>query len=121
MTPIGGVEPEERDKECQAVCEPDELLGQPWTYELAIKGCVNLPVVCEMCYLEYDFDGDTFTTESVTQHTNSPTFDYVQILHRDAVTAEFIEYLQTEFLRINVFAQPAVTCVPKDRISSDNE
>ena len=75
-------------------------------YELSIEGCINLPCVCEMVYLEYVFDGETFTTESVLPQSNHPSFEYKQIHHTPAVTRDFLKYLHTTFVRVNVFAQP---------------
>lgn len=41
-----------------------ELIGKPWTYRLEIKKASDLPVFCEMAYVQYDFFGETFTTGS---------------------------------------------------------
>ena len=48
-------------------CEED-LLGQPWTYKIEIKQAVNLPLFCELAYVQYEFFGETFVTGDVITH-----------------------------------------------------
>lgn len=93
-TPLGGIEPEKWDEPPPDVESEDELLGQPWTYRLQIKRATDLPVFCEMAYIEYEFFGEVFTTEVVQQTTYSPIFEYSFIHHVERVTPEFIQFLK---------------------------
>lgn len=70
------------------------LLGKPWTYKLSIKRAVDLPVVCALAYVEYEFFGETFTTEAVDQNTYSPVFEYSKVHHIPSVTLAFIQFLK---------------------------
>ena len=70
------------------------LLGKPWTYRLTIKRAADLPVVCELAYVEYEFFGEVFTTEAVNQTTYSPVFEYTKVHHVPAVTPSFIAFLK---------------------------
>jgi hypothetical protein len=74
--PLGGPEEEDANKEPPDIVDPSELVGKPWTYELTIKGCIDLPVSTDQCYCQYEFNGEVFVTENVEQHSNRPTFDY---------------------------------------------
>ena len=74
--PLGGPNEEDEGKEPMDVVDPSELVGKPWTYELKIKGLIDLPLSTDECYCEYQFNGETFVTENVQQHSNRPTFDY---------------------------------------------
>lgn len=58
-----------------------------------VRAC-DLPVFCEQAYVEYNFFGETFTTEVVEQQTFSPRFDYSQVHHIEKVTPEFIKFLK---------------------------
>ena len=93
-TPLGGPEPEQWDQPAPDVESEDELLGQPWTYRLEIKRATDLPVFCEMAYIEYEFFGEVFTTEVVQQTTYSPIFEYSFVHHVEHVTPEFIKFLK---------------------------
>lgn len=72
----------------------DDFIGKPWCYRLQIKKASDLPVFCEMAYVEYMFNGETFTTEVVEQTTFSPIFDYKYVHHVPSVTQEFLTTLK---------------------------
>ena len=93
-TPLGGPREEDADKPVPDVDSEDDLIGKPWTYRLNIKQATNLPVFCQMAYVEYSFMGETFTSEVVEQTTFSPVFNYSHIHHVDRVTPEFIKFLR---------------------------
>ena len=61
--PLAGPNEEDKGKAPLDIDGLDDLLGKPWTYELSIKQAANLPVFCEQAFVEYDFFGETFTTE----------------------------------------------------------
>jgi hypothetical protein len=73
------------------------MLGKPWTYRLEIVKAADLPVFCDLAYVQYDFFGETFTTEAVQQTTYSPVFDYSKVHHVPCVTPEFIKFLKQPF------------------------
>jgi hypothetical protein len=54
-TPLAGPEPEDWDKEVEDVLEPDELIGKSWTAKCEIKGAVDLPLMVDVAYCQYDF------------------------------------------------------------------
>lgn len=120
-TPLGGEEEEQWDKEPIDICDPSELVGKSWTYELNIKGCIDLPLTTAGCYCQYEFNGEIFTTENVEQCTNRPVFDYKAIHHIDCVTEEFVEYLKNETLRMDVYVNPFIANKPQDKISTTNQ
>merc|ERR1712167_53373 len=68
----------------------------------------------------YEFNGETFTTETIESETKAPKFKYEFVHHVDSVTQEFIDWLQKPF-HINVFVTPYVSNPPHDKISSNNE
>jgi hypothetical protein len=78
------------------ICTQD-LLGKPWTYRLEIVRAADLPVFCDLAYVQYDFFGETFTTEAVQQTTYSPVFEYSKVHHVPVVTQEFIKFLKQPF------------------------
>ena len=83
--------------------EESSLLGKPWTYKLEIKRAADLPVFCDLAYVEYDFFGEPCTTEAVQQTTYSPVFDYIKIHHISSVTEEFLKFLKGSMeMRIHV-------------------
>lgn len=112
------------DKEVQVdvpdVEDPQDLLGKPWTYEISIKGCTGLPIITDLAYVQYEFNGELFTTETVEQNTRSPTFEYTFVHHVDCVTQSFIDSLGTDRVEFQIFTSPYVMDPPKDKISTDN-
>ena len=72
----------------------EDFLGKPWTYKLEIKRAADLPVFCDLAFVEYEFFGEVFTTEAVQQTTHSPVFDYVKVHHIPNVTQEFLKFLK---------------------------
>ena len=93
-TPLAGPDPSDWENSPPDVESEEELLGQPWTYRLQIKRATDLPVFCEMAYIEYEFFGEIFTTEVVQQTTYSPIFEYSFVHHIERVTPEFLEFLK---------------------------
>jgi hypothetical protein len=80
----------------------EELLGKSWTYELNIVKATDLPVFCDLAYVSYEFFGEAFTTEAVQQTTFSPIFDYKKIHHVPSVTQEFLTYLKTAAIELQI-------------------
>lgn len=93
-TPLGGVNEEDANKPVPDVDSEEDLIGKPWTYRLNIKQATNLPVFCQMAYVEYSFMGETFTSEVVEQTTFSPVFNYSHVHHIEKVTPEFVKFLR---------------------------
>lgn len=60
--PVAGPNEEDEGKPIRDVFQEEDLIGQPWTYKLEIKRAADLPVLCEMAYVSYDFFGETFLT-----------------------------------------------------------
>jgi len=92
--PLGGPNEDDENKPIRDIDSEDDLLGKPWTYRVEIKRAMDLPIFCELAYVQYDFFGETFVTEAVQQQTYSPTFDYTKVHHVPTVTKEFLEYLK---------------------------
>jgi hypothetical protein len=117
-TPLGGPEEPDWDKPPLDVESEEGLLGKPWTYRLQIKKASDLPVFCEMAYVEYDFFGENFVTDCVQQNTFSPEFDYTFVHHVPCVTPEFIKWLKGSVeMEIHV-TQHVQT--PEDKIGTNN-
>jgi hypothetical protein len=102
------------------VADPQDLLGKSWCYKLEIFGISKLPVVAAKCYCQYTFDGQTFTTEVIDQHTDHPRWDYTCVHRVDEVNQEFIDRLQTNSMNIHVFVSPYIAQPPQDKISTQN-
>lgn len=116
--PLGGPNEEDANKKILDVNDEEDLLGKPWTYLLEIRRAIDLPVLCELAYVEYKFFGETFTTEVVNQTTLSPTFDYSQIHHIPSVTKEFIDFLKGK-IEMKIYITQHIP-IPKDTIGTNN-
>ena len=113
-------EEDDGTKDLPEVGDPKELIGKPWTYMIKITSASQLNQMCKSAYCQYEFNGETFTTETIESETKAPKFEYEFIHHVDSVTQEFIDWLQRPF-HINVFVTPYVSSPPHDKISSNNE
>jgi len=118
-TPLAGPNDEDENKPIRDIDSEDDLIGKPWTYRLEVKKAMDLPVFCEMSYVQYEFFGETFTTETVEQQTYSPVYDYVKIHHIDKVSPDFVNFLKGSF-EMNVHVTPHVKGV-EDKISTNND
>jgi hypothetical protein len=98
--------------------EPSELLGKPWTYKLQIKGAAGLPLAVDVSYVQYDFFGELFVTETIEEVTHAPQFNYTYIHHLDAVTEEFVEWLKQP-MEFHLHVSPVVENTG-DEISTSN-
>ena len=81
--------------------EPEDLIGQEWCYRVNIKQASGMPFPIDRGFVQYDFFGETFTTETLEfggetgeAPTSSPKFEYSMVHHIPAVTAEFLEWLK---------------------------
>lgn len=113
-------EEDDGSKPIVEVADPSALIGKPWTYQITITGASQLNQMCRAAYCQYDFFGETFTTETVESETKTPTFNYEFVHHVDVVTQDFVDFLQKPF-HINVFVTPHVSNPPHDKLSSNNE
>lgn len=116
-TPLAGEEAGE--DEDPPDWEGEEMIGKPWTYKITIEGATGLPLMTDECYCEYTFMGDTFVTETVEQNTRNPVFNYEATHHVHEVTKEFLEYLCTGTMNINVYVNPFVD-PPTTKCDTDN-
>ena len=85
-------------------------MGKPWTYRCTIRQALQLPMVCNMVYCEYEFGGDLFTTESVDcseRPTRSPVINYEFEHHVECVTQELLDWLK-EPMEIKIYISPDV-------------
>ncbi|GLD93676.1 hypothetical protein PINS_up002281 [Pythium insidiosum] len=72
-TPLSSPELDKhRADDVEDVENPEDLVGKPWTYRLQIKGATGLPLITDLAYVQYEFLGELFTTESVEQNTRKP-------------------------------------------------
>jgi hypothetical protein len=117
-TPLAGEDaPEDADPPSW---EGEEMLGKPWTYKLEIDSAAGLPLMTDECYCEYTFMGETFVTETVEQNTRNPTWKYEATHYVPEVTQEFLDYLQSGTMNINVYVNPFVD-PPKNKCDTKNE
>jgi hypothetical protein len=114
--PLAG--PDGEEGQPRDVDSEEDLLGGPWTYRLEIKRSADLPVFCEQAYVEYEFFGETFTTEVVQQNTFSPVFDYSKIHHVPCVTPDFLKFLKGS-IEMNIHVTQHIDH-PPDKISTSN-
>ena len=125
-TPLAGPEEEDADKPVEDVFDPADLLGKPWHAKCSIKGAIDLPLMVDVAYCQYDFwdfgNGapQTFTTDTVEcEGTSKPVLNYEFVHSIDKVTQEFIDFLSAP-LEIRLFVSPDVVS-PKDKIGTANE
>jgi hypothetical protein len=100
--------------------EGEEMLGKPWHYKLEIESAAGLPLMTDECYCEYTFNGETFVTENVEQNTRNPTWNYEAVHSVHEVTQEFLDYLQSGTLNINIYVNPFVD-LPTTRCDTNDE
>lgn len=98
--------------------EEKDLIGKPWKYELQIEKASDLPVFCEQCYVEYEFFGETFTTEVIEANSFSPALNYKFVHEVHHCTQEFIDFLKGS-MEMQVHVTQAVE-QPKDVLGTDN-
>ena len=94
-SPLGGPEEEQWETPPMDVEDENDMLGKPWTYRLQIESASDLPVFVEQAFVEYEFFGETFTTEVIEQNTFSPEFKYSFVHHVPNVTKEFVTFLKS--------------------------
>ena len=99
--------------------EEKDLIGKPWKYELLIEKASDLPVYCEQCYVEYDFFGETFTTEVIEANSFSPALNYKFVHEIAHCTQEFVDFLKGS-IEMHVHVTQAVD-TPKDVLGTNNE
>merc|ERR1712166_772658 len=102
------------------ICCQEDLVGKAWCYKLEIFGITKLPVMAAKCYCQYTFDGQTFTTEVIDQHTDHPRWDYACVQRVEEVNQEFIDRLQTNSMNIHVYVSPYIASPPTDKINTQN-
>jgi hypothetical protein len=98
--------------------EESDLVGKPWKYELSIEKASDLPVYCEQCYVEYEFFGETFTTEVIEANSFSPALNYKFVHEVPHCTEEFIKFLKGS-IEMHVHVTQAVE-TPKDQLGTNN-
>ena len=118
-TPLAGPNDEDAGKDVRDIDSDDDFLNHPWHYRLDIKRACDLPVFCEMAYIQYTFFGEQFTSEAVQQTTFSPVFEYSKIHSVNNATPEFLEFLKGS-LEISVHVTQHID-TPNDRIGTLND
>lgn len=105
------------------IADESELLGKPWTYKCTIKQALQLPMICDLVYCEYEFfGGELFATESIDcsdRPTRSPVLNHEFEHHVDCVTQEFLDWLK-EPMEIKVYISLDVK-KPKEMAATDNQ
>jgi len=124
--PLAGPEEEDAGKPVEDILDPDDLLGKPWHAKCSIKGAIDLPLMVDVAYCQYDFwdfgNGapQTFTTDTIEcEGTSKPVLDYEFVHSIDKVTQEFIDFLSAP-LEVRLFVSPDVV-PPKDKVGTANE
>lgn len=117
--PLGGPEEADADAPPLDIEDEKELIGKPWTYRVEIEKASDLPVFCEQAYVEYDFFGETVTTEVVEQNTYSPVLSFKHIHHIPCVTEEFLQFLKGS-MEMHIHITQHVNA-PQDQIGTTNE
>ena len=118
--PLEGPDAEEDENYLPEIDDPSDLIGKPWTYKLKIGKAAALPIITDMCYCQYNFNGELFTTETVSEvNTHNPEFTYEFVHHVDKVDQEFLDYLLKP-MEIEIFVSPSVR-LPKSKVSTTNE
>lgn len=95
-----------------------DLVNKPWTYRINIKRATILPIMVSSCFVQYDFFGQLYTTETIEADTHAPVLDYSFIHHIPRVTPEFIQFLKRP-LQFNVWVSPFISN-PRNPVSTLN-
>lgn len=112
--------PQGLEEGAEEVLDPTELLGKKWKYLLRINKLKKLTTRVTEAYVEYEFHGERFVTETIsidgTNDTlNQPTgtreisLCYERLHLVEEVTQDFLTYLDEVEMRFNVFIKPAIT------------
>ncbi len=116
--PLEGPDAEEDPDYMPEIDEASDLLGKSWTYKIKIGKATALPIITDMCYVQYTFNGEIFTTETVEQNTHNPEFTYSFVHTVDNVSQEFLDSLSRP-MEVDIFCSPAVR-MPKSKVSTSN-
>ncbi len=119
--PLSHPDPEKHnDDDLPDIESPNDLIGKSWTYKLRIVSAIGLPLITDLAYVQYEFGGELFTTESVEQNTRNPVFNYECIHHVNVVTEQFVEFLQNARIEFLIYVNPYILDPPKDKIATSN-
>ena len=117
-----GSEDEDAGVEPMDIVDPADLLGKSWTGKLIIKKAVDLPVMVDQAYVQYEFWGadgkELFTTENVSETSHAPVWEYTRIHHVPVVTQDFLDFL-TQQWHVHIFVSPYMK-VRTEPISTNN-
>eukprot|EP00928_Gymnodinium_smaydae_P086865 TRINITY_DN71276_c0_g1_i1.p1 TRINITY_DN71276_c0_g1~~TRINITY_DN71276_c0_g1_i1.p1 ORF type:complete len:1106 (+),score=318.64 TRINITY_DN71276_c0_g1_i1:213-3530(+) len=119
-TPLPGPDESSAGGTIDEVDEPAQLLGRPWTYRFEIQRASGLPLNVHETYVEYNFNGERFTSE-VQQYekgTRSPNFEYSFVHHVPCVTQEFLDSL-AQPMELQIYTTPYVFVPPKGISTAD--
>lgn len=97
-TPL--VSPDDEDEELPAtefVEDPTLLIGKEVTYRCSIGTVEGLEMRLEKAYIQYEFFGELFTTNTVEETTSTPNFEYSFVHHVPQVTEEFLDWIKKPF------------------------
>ena len=117
-SPLESPEAEDNEDYTPEIEEDSDLLGKPWTYKIKINRASALPIITDMCYVQYNFNGELFTTDTIESNSSNPELLYEKVHHVESVTQEFLDYLLSP-LEVDIFCSPAVR-MPKTRVSTNN-
>jgi len=93
-TPL--VSPDDEDMELpptEFVEDPKLLIDKEVTYRCNIGAVEGLDMRVEKAYIQYEFFGELFTTNTVEGPTATPNFEYSFVHHVPKVTEEFLEWI----------------------------
>merc|ERR1712048_397119 len=76
--------------------DSSELIGKSWTYRLDIHEVTGLPTMVERAYVQYEFMGELFTTDTCEELTSNPQFQYSFIHHIPVVDEKFLEFTRNK-------------------------
>jgi hypothetical protein len=120
-TPLVGPEGADWDKPDPDSEDESKSMGKPWSYRLEIKSAADLPMFCNMAYVEYEFFGEGFVKQAVQDlaGTYSPAFNHAKIYHVNEVTEECMAFLKGPMECIVHTTQHVAA--PIDKIGTGNE
>lgn len=106
-TPLASPDAEDPPPDDMFYESADELLGNPWTYKLEIRGASGLDIMCSKAYVQYKFNGELYETLRIDEATFAPNFNYSFVHHIDQVTQEFLDFLDKP-MSFHVYAAPYI-------------
>ena len=100
---------EEEMDEADYINDEQDLIGKEWRFACEIEHIGGMPMRSDELHIEYEFYGELFKTEIVTDaNANEVDLHHKQIHEVLNVDQSFIDYLKTTNLAFTVYSNPYI-------------